>query len=532
VAVSLRHAERLKPDGALYVDNLRSAKATDRYVLKGEGKEAYEPRFTYHGFRYVEVTGYPGRPPLSALEGRVVHDDLESAGEFACSEPLLNRICHNIRWGLRGNYRSFPTDCPQRDERLAWLGDRAVESKGESYLFNTAAIYRKWLQDMADSQKASGSVPDICPPYRFAYSDNVTWPSTSVIIPAELFEQFGDITVIQEHYVCMKNWMDYMGRFVTNGIMPRDAYGDWCVPPEDPQQIHSKDPKRKTIGSLLATAYFYKDARLMGEYAAQLGKTEDAAHFNGLAETLKAAFNAKFLHDSQYDNGSQTSCVLPLSFGLVPEDARPQIFDHLLAKIQTESRGHIGTGLVGGQWLMRVLSDNGRPDVACRIATQRTYPSWGYMVEKGATTIWELWNGDTADPAMNSGNHMMLVGDLGIWLFEDLAGIKPDPAQPGFKHILMRPEPVGNLTFVRATHRSPYGLVSSDWKKDSKGFHWNVTVPVNATATLYVPAQSVDAVKESGRPALSARGVKFARMEGGCAIFEVGSGSYAFDARP
>jgi alpha-L-rhamnosidase len=344
-AVTLRHAETLKPDGTLYMANLRSVKATDIYILKGQGSEVYEPRFTYHGFRYVEVSGYPGKPPLSALAGRVVHDDLESAGEFSCSEPLLNHIYRNIVWGVSDNYRSIPTDCPQRDERLGWLGDRSVESKGETYLFDVAALYRKWLQDMADSQKESGSMPDLCPAYRPVYSDNVTWPSTSVMVPSALLDQYGDLSVVEEHYASARKWMEYMGRFVTNGIIARDAYGDWCVPPEDPKLIHSKDPKRKTNGSLLATAYFYKDAQLMAEYARQLGRADDAAHFTELAETLKTAFNTRFLHDGQYDNGSQTSCVLPLSFGLVPKDAREQVFAHLLDKIEGESQGTRRHGL-------------------------------------------------------------------------------------------------------------------------------------------------------------------------------------------
>jgi alpha-L-rhamnosidase len=529
--VSLRHAETIRPNGTLYVDNLRGAKVTDTYTLKGQGTEVYEPRFTYHGFRYVEVTGYPGKPSLSSLEGRVVHDDLESAGGFACSDSLVNRIYGNILWGVCGNYRSMPTDCPQRDERQGWLGDRSAESKGETYLFNTAALYSKWLQDMADAQKGSGSVPDVCPAYWPIYSDNVTWPSSTVIIPGALRDQFGDSAVVAQHYDSAKKWMDYMERFLTNGIISRDSYGDWCVPPEDPKLIHSNDPTRKTDKTLLATAYFYEDARLMGDYARQVGKSDDAQHFAELGQTLKTAFNDRFLNtqDGQYDNGSQTSCVLPLAFNLVPDAERDRILQHLLAKIENESKGHIGTGLIGGQWLMRALSDNGHSDVACQILTQRTYPSWGYMAEKGATTIWELWNGDTADPAMNSGNHVMLVGDLATWLFEYLAGIKPDPAQPGFKHIIMRPEPVGSLTFVRATHRSPYGRIASEWRKDEKGLHWNITVPVNSTAMVYVPAQSAEAVKESGDPANRARGVKFLRMESSRAVFEVRAGTYHFE---
>jgi alpha-L-rhamnosidase len=531
--VSLRHAETLKPDGTLYLDNIRSAKVTDTYTLKGRGTEVYEPRFTYHGFRFVEVTGYPGKPRLSSLEGQVVHDALESAGDFTCSNPLLNRIYQNIVWGVRGNYRSIPTDCPQRDERQGWLGDRSAESKGETYLFNTAVLYAKWLQDMADAQKDNGSLSDVCPAFWPIYSDNVTWPSSTVIIPGALREQYADAGILASHYPSARKWMEYMRGFITAGIIARDSYGDWCVPPEDPKLIHSNDPARKTDKALLATAYFYHDARLMARYATWLGKPEDAQRFTDLAEKLKAAFNGKFFRadTGQYDNGSQTSCVLPLAFGLVPDGQRERVFNHLVGKITGETKDHIGTGLIGGQWLMRVLTEGGRADLAYTIATQKTYPSWGYMVEKGATTIWELWNGDTADPAMNSGNHVMLVGDLGIWLYESLAGIKPDPEQPGFKHILMRPEPVGDLRFVRASHRSPYGLIASDWQKQEGVFRWKVTLPPNTTATVYVPAASAEGVTENGKSVAQARGVKLVKMENGRAVFSVGSGNYSFESR-
>jgi alpha-L-rhamnosidase len=530
--VTLRHAETLKPDGTLYLDNLRGAKVADTYTLKGKGTETYEPRFTYHGFRFVELTGYPGTPRLSTLEGQVVNDDLSHAGEFACSNPLLNRIYSNILWGVRGNYRSMPTDCPQRDERQGWLGDRCAESKGETYLFNTAALYAKWLQDMADAQKPNGSVSDVCPAYWPIYSDNVTWPSSTVVIPQTLHDQFADEAVVAVHYASAKKWMDYMRGFVTNGIIARDSYGDWCVPPEEQTLIHSKDPNRKTDKALLATAYLYYDSRLMAGYATALGKTEDAQYFTRQAEQLKAAFNARFFRADrgQYDNGSQTSCVLPLAFGLVPEGERARVFAHLVRKITDETHNHIGTGLIGAQYLMRVLTDGGRADLAYTIASQRTYPSWGYMVEKGATTVWELWNGDTADPAMNSGNHVMLVGDLNIWLHENLAGIKSDPQQPGFKHIVMCPEPVGDLTSVKATHRSPYGLIVSDWTKREERLEWNITVPVNARATVLVPASTADAVTESGKPATQARGVKFAKLENGRAVFLLGSGNYRFES--
>lgn len=531
--VTLRHAETLKPDGTLYTANIRGAKATDTYILKGKGLEVYEPRFTYHGFRYVEVRGFPGKPTLGSIEGCVVHDDLEPAGTFLCSNPLLNRIYSNVVWGVRGNYRSIPTDCPQRDERQGWLGDRSEESRGETYLFNNAPLYAKWLQDMSDAQKDSGSIPDVAPPYWPIYNDDVTWPSSAVIIPNTIYRQFADADVIARQYDTAKKWIEHMLSYVKNGIISKDSYGDWCVPPEDPVLIHTKDTNRITSKALLATAYFYHDLRLMQKYATMLGKPADAARFAQLADEIKAAFNREFLDRdrARYDNGTQTSCVLALAFGLVPEEFRARVFAHLVDKIETESKGHIGTGLIGAQHLMRVLSDNGRPDLAYTIATQLDYPSWGYMISKGATTIWELWNGDTADPAMNSHNHVMLVGDLIIWLFEYMAGIAPDDNPPGFKHIIMRPHPVEGLRFVKATHKSPYGLIASHWRKTKAGFDWRITVPPNTTATVFVPATDPKQITVDGKSALQTTAVRFIRAEPGRAVFLVGSGTYRFIAR-
>jgi alpha-L-rhamnosidase len=532
-AVRLRHAETLNADGSLYMANLRGAQVTDTYTLKGQGRETYEPRFTYHGFRYVEVTGYPGKPKLDAIEGRVVHDDLPRAGEFAGSNETLNQIYRNVFWGTRGNYRSMPTDCPQRDERQGWLGDRSEECRGESYLFDIGKLYPKWLRDICDAQRPSGSVPDVAPAYWPIYSDNVTWPSTLVIAPGVVYRQYGDLAPIAGAYASAKKWLDYMHGFFTNGIISKDAYGDWCVPPEDLKLIHSKDPARQTARPLLATAYFYYDLGLMARYATWLGRPEDAAHYTRWAAEVKTAFNTRFLNPEQgyYDNGSQTACVLPLAFDLVPPEFRARVFARLVDKIENETKGHVGTGLIGGQFLMRVLSDHGRMDLAYRIATNRTYPSWGYMIDQGATTIWELWNGNTADPSMNSGNHVMLVGDLVIWMKEYLAGIAADPAQPGFKHIVMKPRPVGDLQWVKATHCSPYGLISSEWQRTGGRFNWQIEVPANATATVSVPASTLDAVTEGGRPAAKARGIEFVTLADGFAVFRIGSGRYEFSSR-
>jgi alpha-L-rhamnosidase len=274
----------------------------------------------------------------------------------------------------------------------------------------------------------------------------------------------------------------------------------------------------------------YYDLRLMQWFAQMLGKADDEARWGKTADEIKQAFNARFFNAElgQYDNGSQTSCVLPLAFGLVPDGAEQKVFDRLVRKIVDETGGHIGTGLIGGQYLNRVLSDNGRADVAYTIATQTDYPSWGYMISKGATTVWELWNGDTADPAMNSGNHVMLVGDFVPWVFEYLAGIRPDEGKPGFKHIIMRPHAVGDLKWVQCSLRSPYGLIKSEWQKEGESFAWQIVVPANAEATVYIPAASADRVTESDRPLTAADGVTVVRAAAGVVESRVGSGSFRF----
>lgn len=528
--VWLRHAETLQDDGTLYLANIRGAKVTDEYVLKGEGVETYEPRFTYHGFRYVEITGFPGEPTLDTIEGLVVHDDVEPAGTFRCSNLLINQIARNIRWGVRGNYRSMPTDCPQRDERQGWLGDRSEECRGESYLFNISSLYAKWVGDMEDAQRDDGSVSDVCPAYWPLYNDNVTWPSTFIIAPGMLYDQYGDLRVIERHYDGMKKWIVHMQKYLENDIMPRDSYGDWCVPPEEQHLIHSKDPARKTPGDFLGTSYFYYDLRCMARYANLLNKKQDAEEFLALADRLKTAFNKKFLNEAEgmYANGAETTCVLPLAFGLAPDNFREKLFTRLTDHIMNAGKGHLATGLVGGQWLMRTLSDNGRPDIAFTLASQSTYPSWGYMIGKNATTIWELWNGDTADPAMNSHNHVMLVGDLNIWLYEYVAGIRA--AAPGFKEVVLRPYIAPELEYADGSYQSAYGQIFSRWRKQNGRLYWQVTVPANVTARVHVPTADAEKATESGKPLVEAEGLKIVKVEKGAVVLDAGSGQYSFEA--
>jgi alpha-L-rhamnosidase len=530
--VHLRHAESLNKDSSLDVANLRLANAADTYTLKGQGLEVYEPRFTYHGFRYVEVTGYPGEPTTNALEGRVVHDDMARAGDFTSSNDLLNKIHHNVFWGIRGNYRSIPTDCPQRDERQGWLGDRSQVSRSESYMFDVAAFYTKWMTDLEDSQRPNGSIPDVSPNYWEMYNDDLTWPGTLVYVHGMLYDQYGDKRVLARGYDAMTRWIDHERGFVSNGLISKDQYADWCVPPEDPKLIHSQDPSRITDKTLIASSYWYHLLRTMSRYAKILDRPTDAAEFAKLADATRDAFQRKFfrLESSRYDNGTQTSGILPLYFGMVPDDFRPAILTTLVDNIETKSAGHVGTGLVGAQWLMRTLSDNGYADLAYKIATQRTYPGWGYMVDQGATTIWELWNGNTANPAMNSGNHVMQIGDLAVWMYEYLAGMRTDPEQPGFKHAIIRPYVAGDLTFVRASHQTMYGRLASSWKREKGKFTLDITVPLNTSATVWVPTKNGDAVTESGGKLADISGLKVLKAERGVVIVEVPSGSYSFAA--
>ena len=338
--ITLRHAETLQtegPDkGMLYVANLRNAKCRDIYTLNGEGNETYQPRFTYHGFRYAEITGFPGRPNLSTLTGCAVSTDLPIAGKFECSNPLINRIYKCIEWGVRDNYLSIPTDCPQRDERQGWQGDRAGESLGEMYMFDNYTLYAKWMKDVQDSQRDDGNLSDVCPNFWPLYGSNVTWPSAFTIIPGSLYKMYGDERPIVRHYEAMKKWMDHLAQFIKeDGTLDKDNYGDWCVPPEKPELIHSQDPARKTSPEILATSYYINNLNLLAQYADMLGKADEAKGFRDRAAAMTEAFNKRFYNaeKGQYDNGTQTSCVLPLAFGIVPKEEENKVFATLTNNI-------------------------------------------------------------------------------------------------------------------------------------------------------------------------------------------------------
>ncbi len=524
--VKLRFAESLQPNGELYVANLRDAKVTDIYTLKGENDETWRPSFVYHGFRYVEISNYPGMPTVENFVGEVVYDDLQTIGSLETSNATINQIHKNAFWGISGNYKGMPVDCPQRNERQPWLGDRTMGAYGESFLFDNSRLYTKWLNDIRDAQTPEGSIPDVAPSFWYYYKDNMTWPGAYLTIADMLYRQFGDKNSIVNHYPYMKKWMNYMrGKYMTREfIVTKDSYGDWCVPPESPELIHSKDSMRTTDPKLIATAYYYYFLNMMQKFAKLSNNNADIATYATEAVKVKEAFNKKFYNNSsfQYSNNTVTANILPLAFGLVPASDSAKLFKNIIDKILVENKGHISTGVIGTQWLMRWLTLHGRSDVSYKLASNTTYPSWGYMAENGATTIWELWNGNTANPAMNSQNHVMLLGDLLIWMYENLGGIQSDVSETGFKKIVMKPSFVKELDFVKSSYKSPYGQIESNWKRKGGKIEWSINVPSNTTAEVYIPLS-----EEEVEPA-RIDGVRFVKKENGHYIYEVGSGNYTF----
>ena len=492
--ITLRFAELLNDDSTLYVANLRGAECTDRYVCAVQTLRAtslpisWKPMFVYHGFRYVEISGLRETPIIDDFKGLVFYDEMPTTGSFETSNEILNAVYRNAYWGIRGNYRSMPTDCPQRDERMGWTGDHTTGSFGESFVFGNHQLYAKWLTDAEDSQLENGSVANVIPPYWRGYTDNMTWPGAFVTVADMLYSRFGDRQPIETHYEAMKKWMLHMkDNYMKGGIMTKDTYGDWCMPPESLELIHSNDPTRITEASVISTPFYCYLSRLMAKYAELLGKPEDAAFFNQEITTSTVAFNDKYFNrvTGVYANNTVTANILPLWFGMVPKGLEDKVLESIIDKTMNECGGHVSTGVVGIQQLMRCLTEYGRGDLALKIASNDTYPSWGYMVRNGATTIWELWNGNTADPAMNSGNHVMLLGDLIIWEYEYLGGIRA--LEPGYSKIQLKPYPIEGLDYVKCAYNSVSGRIESSWRREGNHFEWDFTIPANTTAEVCLP---------------------------------------------
>jgi len=526
--VTLRYAEVLNEDGTINMENLRSARATDIYILKGEGIEVYEPRFTYHGFRYVEVTGFPGEPGLENLLGRVVHSSVDTTGTFVCSNSLLNQIQHNIIWGQLSNLMSIPTDCPQRDERMGWMGDAQLSAEEAIYNFWMPEFYEKWVNDIKIAQSSDGAVPDVVPPHWSIYPSDPAWGTACVLIPWYLYQYYGDEKILEDSYSCMKNWVDFLSGKSVSYIVD-GKYGDWCEP-------GAAKPK-KTPLQLTSTGYYYYDALILSKVASLLGKHEDAEKYFNLANSIKEAFNKKFLNKdkNQYATGSQTSNAFPLFLGIAPEENKESIMENLINDIMTAHNGHLDTGILGTKFLADLLPDSGCSEVLYILATRTTYPSWRYWIKLGATTLWERWEPlNVTGPGMNSYNHIMF-GSIGKWFYAGLAGIRP--YAPGYSRILIKPQVVGDLKWTNASVKTIRGLVASSWIRKDTSFFLNVSIPVNAVAIVSIPKIGLEnVVVKEGDKTIWARGFFVGGVKGiydgfqsdDCINFKMGSGSYQF----
>lgn len=524
--IKLRFAEVLNKDGSLNVDNLRDAKSTDVYILKGGEEETWEPSFIYHGFRYVEISGFPNTPTLENFKGRVVNDALEESGTFETSNPIINQVYKNAYWGIRGNYKGMPIDCPQRNERQPWLGDRPTSAYGESFIFDNQKLYSKWLDDIRYSQKSDGAIADVAPAFWMYYSDNMTWPGTYLMIADMIHRQFGTVAPIQDHYPHMKKWLVYMReRYMDeNYILTKDSYGDWVAPPATIEEGRGMTGNVKHPSKIISTAYYYYFLQLMSKFAALTENHNDISEYQQLALKVKKAFNQHYFNKDKNSYGSLTENILAIEFDLVPEPKKTEVFNRIIHQITKENNGHLNTGVIGTQWIMRCLTENGRADLAYTLATSTSYPSWGYMVENGATTIWELWNGNTAAPNMNSYNHVMLLGDLIIWYYENLAGIKSK--KPGFKEIQMNPIMVNELNYVNASYNSIHGPIVSRWKKNNKKFIWEIRIPPNTSAEVYFPTKDLKNIKENGKPIAKIDGIELKEVKGNRVHLKLVSGNY------
>jgi len=476
----------------MYFDNLRSAQQTDTYVLNGKGEEVFEPHFTFQGFRYVEITGYPGVLTPDKITGVVIHSDMEPAGGFSCSNPLLNQLQHNIVWGQKGNFVDVPTDCPQRDERLGWTGDAQVFAPTACFNMNAASFYTKWLRDLSADQKDDGKVPHVIPAV-FADGGATGWADASVAIPWTVYLDYADTNILRVQYPGMKKWIGYMVSHAGDDYIWQEDwhFGDWLSFDDNTPSYMGA----YTTTDLIATAYFAQSTEIMQKVAGILGYKNDQLYFSDLHARIKKAFQDEFVTpNGRLVAHTQTAYTLALAFNLIDSARINQAAGYLARDIK--SFHHITTGFLGTPLICQALTDNGYIDLAYNLLTRKEYPSWLYPVTMGATTIWERWDGikpDSTfqDPGMNSFNHYA-YGAIGKWMYEVIAGIGIDPDQPGYGNIIIHPRPGGGLTHAEAFHESMYGKISSGWTITDSLFVLDVVVPPNTRSSLYLPAGAKD----------------------------------------
>jgi alpha-L-rhamnosidase len=547
MTVTLKFAESLYPNGTVNQENLRGAAATDHYTLRGEGVEEWEPRFTYHGFRYIQMEGFPGLPNLDAVEGRVVRSAVEPVGKFACSDDLLNRIYQMVWHTEASNLHSIPTDCPQRDERMGWLNDMAARTEEALYNFGLARLLSKWAADIADAQDPrTGAITDTAP-YRWGNRPADPVCGCYLIIPWMLYLHYGDKRTMADHYAGFKAWVDYLGTRAEDHIVGYSHWGDWSPPAEEALagSNGSSAVSAHTPGSLISTGFYYYGARLIAQMAEVLGEAGDAHSYTTLAAAIAGSYNRHFWNEDAggYGSNNQACNAFSLYMGLTPADRRPRVVDNLVNDVLEIKSGHLSTGNICTKYLLEALTDAGRTDVAYTIAAQETYPGWGFMLANGATTLWERWEQLTGG-GMNSHNHPMM-GSVGSWFYKALGGITVDPAGPGFARFNLRPWVVGSLTHVTSSLQTVRGPIESAWTRETGqvgGVTLRVTIPVGSQARVSVPkpgAGSAYRVTEGqhtlwldGKKGEDAPGIAYLQEEERFVTFECGSGTYEFACTP
>jgi alpha-L-rhamnosidase len=513
--IDIRYTEMLDKDGKPYTLALRTARATDHYTTKGGGEEIYEPHFTFHGFRYVELRDYPGTPTIDDVTGIVLHSDTPPTGTFECSDPMINQLQRNIVWSQRGNFLDIPTDCPQRDERLGWTGDAQVFIRTAAFNMDVANFFTKWLQDVSDSQGEDGRIPSVVPHVESIYGEGgPAWADAAVICPWTVYRCYGDRRILETCYPTMERFMQFLERNCVNYIRADEhwkwkGYGDWL-------SINAETPS-----DYIGTAFYAYCTRLMTEIATVIGRENDAAKYRTLLEDLRAAWQKRFVDaDGSINVETQTAYVLALHFDLLPEDLRAGAFKALVTDIESREM-HLSTGFVGTPYLNHVLTRFGRMDIAYALLNQKTFPSWLYPITQGATTMWERWDAWTHekgfnDTGMNSFNHYA-YGAVGEWMYAAIAGIDLDGRQAGYKRMVIRPRPGGSLTSARARLQSMYGPIESAWRIENGKMHLDVEIPANTTAMIELPTTDAKSVTESGKPLVDPS-----------AAFEAGAGKYSF----
>jgi alpha-L-rhamnosidase len=516
--ITVRHGEMLNPDGTLYTANLRSATAADFYELAGKGEETFEPYFTFHGFRYVEVRGLTEKPALDAVTGTVVHSAMTRTGTFECSAPLVNQLYSNIIWGQKGNHLEIPTDCPQRDERMGWTGDTQFFAATGAYNFDVDAFFSRWLVTMCeDSQFPNGSFPHVVPDI-MGGGGATGWSDAAIICTYNIYHVYGDTRIISDHYAALDRYMQFVASKTDHFISHLGGFEDWL------------NLGGGADGRVIDTAYYAYLAQLMSEMAKAIGKDADAQRYATLHDNVKAAFQQAFIQpDGSLKGCSQTGYALAFSMGLLPESSREKTAEKFVGEIKRFD-WHLATGFIGTPRLMPALHEAGRDDIAYKLLLQETYPSWLFQVKLGATTMWERWNGWTpdggfGDVSMNSFNHYAF-GSVGEYLYSTVGGISA--ASAGYNTIRIQPVFGDGITWANTSFDSIHGPIATRWKHEGDSFTLDVTIPANTTATVYVPARDAAAVLESGKPAADSPGVKLLSGASGSALFQVQSGTYHF----